>query len=85
MKDHSNQKKELISNLKSVHENPNREFCDWFDFNCSDSNSNDESEKKEKSEQSHEIVSPNDVQDESLQNFAQRKGTHLIDHNYCSE
>ena len=102
MKEHPNQKKELISNLKSVHENHNREFCDimdWFDFNCSDSNSNDESEKKEKSEQSekeafeslgrdkssHEIVSPNDFQNGSLQNFAQRKGTHLIDHNYCSE
>ena len=54
-------------------------------IDCSDSNSNDESEKKEKSERSHEIVSPNDVQDESLQNFAQGKGTHLIDHNYFFE
>ena len=33
MKKHANQKKELISNLKSVHENPNREFCDIMDIN----------------------------------------------------
>ena len=56
-------------------------------------NSNDESEKSEKEafeslgrdKSSHEIVSPNDFQNGSLQNFAQRKGTILIDHNYCSE
>ena len=34
---------------------------------------------------SHEIVSPNDFQNGSLQKFAQGKGKHLMDHNCCSK
>ena len=76
-----------------------RDFCelvDWFDFNSLDSNELEGQTKNEQNEKeafespgrdksSHEIVSPNDFQNGSLQNFAQGKGTHLIDHNYCSE
>ena len=71
------------------------EIVDWFDFNPSDSDSegqtkNEQSEKEAfespgHDKSSHEIVSPNDFQNESLQNFAQGKGMNLIDHNYCSE
>ena len=75
-----------------------RNFCetvDWFDFNCPYSNDSEgqtkELREKEtfdslgRDKSSHEIVSPNDFQNGSLQNFAQRKATFLIDHNYCSE
>ena len=69
---------------------------DWFDFNHPDSNDSEGQTKNEQSEKeafesldhdksSQEIVSPNDFQNGSLQNFAEEKGEHLIDHNYCSE
>ena len=68
-------------------------FCetvDWLDSNDSEGQTKDLSEKETfdslgRDKSSHEIVSPNDFQNGSLQNFAQRKGTFLIDHNYCSE
>ena len=73
-----------------------RETVDRFDFNHSDSNDSEGQTKNEQSEKeafesldhdrsSHEIVSPNGFQNGSLQNFAEDKGDHLIDHNYCSE
>ena len=76
-----------------------RDFCetvDWFYLNRSDTidsegqTTNDQSEEEafesgSRDKSSHENVSPNDFQNESLQNFAQRKRTISIDHNYCSE
>ena len=69
-----------------------RDFCetvDWFyldQTNDSKGQTKDEQSEKEAFESlSHEIDSPNDFQNESLQNFAQRKRTISIDHNYCSE
>ena len=74
-----------------------RDFCetvDWFYLNqTNDSEGQTKNELSEKEafeslsrdKSSHEIVSPNDFQNESSQNFAQRKRTISIDHNYCSE
>ena len=76
-----------------------RNFCetvDWFYLNRSDSidsegqTTNEQSkedafESRSRDKSTDENVSPNDFQNESLKNFAQRKRTISIDHNYCSE
>ena len=76
-----------------------RNFCetvDWFYLNRSDSidsegqTTNEQSkedafESRSRDKSTHGNVSPNDFQNESLQNFARRKRTVSMDHNYCSE
>ena len=70
------------------------ELVDWFGLNQANNSEgqtkNEESEKEafeslSRDKSSHEIVSQNDFQNESLQNFAQRKRMISIDHNYCFE